>query len=108
MSGASLPSWARKGAKVVCVDVRPRAYRVAGGEYTNTGLCGLALGTIYTIDATDNVYGRATLILRELHRGKYEHGFDAARFRPAVEPKTEAEDVAMFHDIARQKLPEAV
>lgn len=30
------------------------------------------------------------------------------RFRPLVPRKTEAEDVALFHDIARQKLPEAV
>jgi hypothetical protein len=107
MSGG-LPSWARKGVRVVCVDARPEVYKVAGGAYTNTGLGGLASGAIYTIDSIGDVYGRATLILRELHRGRYEHGFDVARFRPAVEPKTEAEDVALFHDIARQKLPVAV
>ena len=106
MSGASLPSWARKGVKVVCVDDGVSPGRVALAAIPPVGP---VLSVVGTSEDPYGEYGN-TLVIEgypNLHDG-IDVGWRVARFRPAVEPKTEAEDVAMFHDIARQKLPEAV
>lgn len=91
MSG--LPSWARKGVKVVCVDAQSR-----------WGL-GLAEGEVYTVqsvvprDPTAAFYGRGVpsewevTLVEVSHPDHPDYGFVLNRFRPLVEPKTEAEDL---------------
>jgi hypothetical protein len=70
------------------------------------------VGTVYTIRRAETSGGEVGLYLDEIVNrtlpNGYEPGWLIHGFRPAVEPKTEAEDAALFHDIARQKLPEVV
>lgn len=94
---SALPSWARVGAKVVCVDA-------SHGDLYDKGP-GLVLGEIYTLRAVTDVYG-------PLCCNVVGDGFDFGeymrldRFRPAVEPKSEVEDLALFkHHL---KTPEVV
>lgn len=88
MSG--LPSWVRVGARVICVnDVvttpieRGQTLPVRGVTYTvrNTFRDAIRLVEIVnrTIYTTEDGFG--------------ESAFYISRFRPAVEPKTEAEDL---------------
>lgn len=97
----SIPAWASPGKKVVCV----RVFSV-NSFYTGPRL---EKGRIYTVTSTHPGYSEWELAVAGIEnpngRGPWWAG---SQFRPAIEPKTEAEDVAMFHDIARQKLPEAV
>jgi hypothetical protein len=102
MSG--VPSWARKGMKVVCINDQ----RLESSE-VHTGL--LVLGSVYTIgDAYHHRSGRIGLFINELqasHAGRLVC-YDIRRFRPAVEPKTEAEDLAQFRKMLTQNSPELV
>jgi hypothetical protein len=96
----SVPAWATRGAKVVCV----RDFREAR-IVDDIGHRGMPeLGKVYVIfkAEVDRIYHVPVVYLTEFPSTQ---GFDLVGFRPAVEPKTEAEDVALFHDIARQKLP---
>lgn len=98
------PSWAVPGAKVVCVTAdlaaSPDTIRTDGN------MDGLTSDRVYTIRETvvDHVTSLLALRLHEIHRGGYpgrpERGYWIGRFRPAVEPKSEAEDTAMFERIA--------
>lgn len=98
-----IPSWARKGVKVVCVNgqfISPwlRGILVEGQQYTiaGTGISSGAMGV------GGDTSPHATFELEELeHPDDYPGmphapGFDARRFRPLVAPKTEAEDAEFF------------
>lgn len=95
-----IPSWAKRGAKVICVD-----------DAWDDTFCAFPLlkGGIYTVD---------TLFVNEATRGKFAGvssptitlieaenpdsstgGFKLARFRP-VHTATESEDLAAFRHIA--------
>jgi hypothetical protein len=118
MSGA-LPSWARKGVKVVLVGHPSGKTPIHYGYVVDEAP---KRGTIYTIREVTAANGAGPagdepgIRLSELSiNGAYPDGrrfSDAwaalSSFRPLVSTKTEADDVALFHDIARQKLPEAV
>ena len=105
MSSASLPPWARKGVKVVCIE-GGTSNRTAGGWAPKTN-------GIYTIRGVSVFPGHgACLLLREyVHDEQFmgqEWGWQADHFRPLISTKTEAEDVAEFRKLLTQPIPEAV
>lgn len=102
MTHGGIPSWARVGAKVVCVDNDENAYLLPQyvGLYAD-GLDGLALGAVYTIreigsDGYHSAGVRLEEIVRSINSSGLESTYNFARFRPAVPPKTEAEDLEQF------------
>lgn len=98
----TIPSWAKPGAKVACIDASEREDTDPGAE---VHLDHLVLGQTYTLrDIAIGNGGKPGVRLAEL--GATPFGFLLARFRPAVEPKTEAEDVALFRHHLKQ--PEGV
>jgi hypothetical protein len=86
MSG--IPAWARVGAKVVCVDT--------AGLFTQLDPC-----RVYTIaEVYDPVRIDWGIRLVEVASFVGLYGaFFGRRFRPAVPPKTEAEDTAQFRKL---------
>lgn len=82
--GASIPSWARVGAKVVCVDDKA----IDGGSFP------LTKGRIYVIASVKGKWLRVTDDRNRVGGWHYSH------FRPLIVRKTEAEDLAMFRNIA--------
>lgn len=104
MSG--IPAWAVPGAKVVCVDDSPPT-----SDKAHFHQKWLQAGNIYVIRAAYvGADGEVGVCLGEIvsvfrpELGR-EQGFYLRRFRPAVEPKSEAEDVALFKHHLDQKLP---
>lgn len=102
MSG--IPSWAVRGAKVVCVDGSPRP---SGARYVVLP----KEGDTYTIGGVEWFewsstagWGLHLIGLKRFVNGRHIP-FKWDRFRPLVSTKTEAEDAAMFRDLIRQ--PEA-
>ena len=99
----AIPAWAVPGAIVVCVDVSYDNYTM-GKEWLER----LDKQTVYTIRSTGrSPSGNLPFIrLREIavttrwSNGE-ELGYSLNRFRPAVEPKSEAHDVAMFTELAK-------
>jgi hypothetical protein len=92
-----VPSWARKGVKVVCIDA---AERPGPGEWTP-----IESGRTYTIRAVSILFaGQIDLVLAEITRPLFfglEPGYAIERFRPLVADKSESEDVALFeHHLA--------
>lgn len=94
MSG--IPSWATRGAKVVCisesyhdnfVDDVPRPVE----------------GRVYTIREALMRSGKPQVRLVEIDAGVAS--FHTERFRPVVPPKTEAEDLAHFRHHLDQRQP---
>ena len=85
---SDLPSWARVGAKVVCVDAGPRRL-TAGGVYT------IRQVVVGAIDADGAPY--VGVHLEEIQRTPYRDigvvPFDIARFRPLV---SQSDDIALF------------
>jgi len=86
-----MTSWAKVGARVVCVDAGPSA---------NTGLpVNLVVGRIYTIVRTTpvGVNGLKGVVVVEARAPseRYGFGFAVNRFRPIV-TKTQKQDVEMF------------
>ncbi len=97
---ASIPSWVRVGAKVQCVDVRPSylngATLDANAVYTILSVGGSYFtGIAVAIDGPDSGWRFAQ------PHGAWVH----TRFRPLVEPKSEAEDVALFKHHLSQPQP---
>lgn len=101
---STLPSWARVGAKVVCIDVAPRSWP------TDT----LNLGAVYTVAGVGvSPSGKPCLFLREtqstlIWANGQRAGYYFDRFRPAVEPKSEAHDLAQFRKLLNARQPEGV
>ena len=95
---SDLPSWAVRGARVVCVVDSP-SYHPDGWNTIK--------GEVYTIRRVDT-RGRGYVVLREFKNpntsGPY---WPLADFRPAVEPKaeTEDEDVALLRRHLDQSHP---
>lgn len=99
---ASIPSWAKPGAKVVCVHHEllngtrfvstppPIGEPVKVLGFSRPHMVDQSIGLI--IEGYPNVS----------RVDGQDIGWHVARLRPAVEPKTEAEDVALFQDIARK------
>lgn len=93
-----MTSWVKIGVKCVCIDDSPgredhhfaQAPRPIGGK-------------IHTISDVTYRFGRCSVQVEELPsrmRGTdgvdYEIWMDARRFRPLVEPKSEADDIKIF------------
>lgn len=101
---ASLPSWARVGAKVVCVN--------ASGS--GDGKTPLIEGRTYTIRSINDELSTACAGIRlaEITNGRcplgWEWHYNITRFRPAVEPKSEAEDLAHFTHLLTAHHPQEV
>ena len=94
---SGIPAWAVRGAKVVCVDAapsgRPHIIRVKR----------LTQGAIYTVRGVSisEKDGEVGLLLDEVTNAisptwDVEYNYLIHRFRPAVPPKTQAEDVGLF------------
>lgn len=116
MSGG-LPSWARKGMKVVCVDDYADRFTFAGPTWTGS-IDGLTAGRVYTIRAVFfDALGGACLRLVEIRRlpggsnsiyfPGVEAGFALQRFRPAVDETALQKDVAYFKDLINQPVRES-
>lgn len=94
-----IPSWARKGAKVVCVNDAAFPEQIGPEWMSDTGL---REGAIYTIRGLSPCWsGQTGVLLAEVvypvdGRLGAEPGYRISRFRPLIEPKTEAQDRAFF------------
>jgi len=114
MSGASLPSWARKGVKVVCVDADVGSVPTGKRAYRYDPDWCLEAGSTYVIRRAfiDEPTSEPCVWLEEITRAidaaGYEAPFHVSRFRPLVSTKTEEEDVAEFRKLLTQPIPEAV
>lgn len=102
MSG--IPAWAVRGAKVVCIEGSGRNH--FGGWAPKTG-------GVYTVRSAFFAEGFGPFLRLAEYRTEHqwrgmERGWDAYRFRPVIEPKTEAEDLAHFKHHLTQKTPEVV
>lgn len=96
-----MASWAKVGAKCVCIDARWESWHSA---------CPLRVGAVYTVVAVGRAAPNAgpfagecdTVTLAEVSNPtSYIHGdgFAVARFRPVI-TKTQAQDVEMFLRLA--------
>lgn len=98
----SIPSWAVRGAKVVCVRTIDTCaypevpYPTVGATYTvaRVGHGDEDGDAIITVDEIDSRDGEG-----------FDVGYSLACFRPAVEPKSEVEDVALFKHHLDQRQP---
>lgn len=88
MSG--VPSWARKGVKVVCIK-RGAWGLVTGAPKTALDTTHPIFGEAYTIGEVDAEWTPVCLRLREFH-----DLYNIAEFRPLVSKKTMADDVALI------------
>jgi hypothetical protein len=104
MSG--VPSWARVGAKVVCINAD--GFRVSqplllGATYTirrvREGLAkdGWVPG-LELVEVTNNVNPFS----------RNEHGYRLTRFRPLVDDEAQERDAAMFRKLLTHNTPELV
>ena len=107
MSGASLPSWVRVGAKCVCVRQGPAT--LASGETIP------AFGEICTIREVVVEDDRVYLLLQEhknprivTTQGFRERPMGVWHFRPIVDDEAQERDVAEFRKLLTQPIPEAV
>lgn len=88
MTNQAIPAWAVPGARVVCVK-----------PHKALGSLEVTVNTVYTIRGVyQNPYG---VFLSCMEFSDVDDGWYLWRFRPAVEPKSEAHDVALFEDIVR-------
>jgi hypothetical protein len=88
----TIPSWAVRGAKVVCVDDAEHNDWLSPGIMYFDGLDGLAKGQIYTVREVffDEIERAWSVRLEEIVRGKFrgvEDGYNPCRFRPVVSQK---------------------
>ena len=93
---ASIPSWVVRGAKVVCISDR---YHDNFVDDVPRPVC----GNVYTIREALVRKGKPQVRLIEIDSGAAS--FHTNRFRPAVEPKSEAQDVALFKHHLDQRKP---
>ena len=99
---AGWPSWAKVGAKVVCIDGTPDAPRSHLSDYKSS----LPVkGQTYTLGAAvDPAYwyrGPRVAVAELPHiQYEYDYGWHLSRFRPLV-TKTQAEDVRAFKSMLR-------
>ena len=106
----TIPSWARIGQKIVCVDDAIHfEWRIPGLKSSGT-LHGLTAGVVYTVRSvgTSNL-GVTGLRLEEITRNFYdgiESVFAFARFRPLV---SQSDDIAThFAHLLDTRAPETV
>jgi hypothetical protein len=105
----TIPSWAKVGAKVVCVDdsVAGSVLRIVRAGFRPAALdVPLVSGKTYTISAINvhPVFGSYCVRLSDLasrsHGSVTDWGYDISRFRPLV---TQQDDVALFaHHLDRE------
>lgn len=86
------------GQKVVCVEAEASCKYMPPGIISNRDLDELAEGAVYTIRKIGVVYGDLCVWLDEITRPEHvfwggEAPYDARRFRPVVERKT---DISVF------------
>jgi hypothetical protein len=100
---ATLPSWARVGAKVVCVDA-------AGSGADKTPL---TEGATYTIRSVTPALTLSTtcagIRLAEITNGicarGWEWHYNITRFRPLVDDEAQERDAAMFRKLLTTRQP---
>ena len=90
----AIPAWAVPGAKVVSLNDD-------WCEYVTFQMC-KGPKNLEMVTITGHAYfeGHLQFVLKE-YPTPLDGGFKAAYFRPAVEPKSEAHDVAMFTELAK-------
>lgn len=105
MTDQAIPAWAVPGAKVVCIDDNWDRY---DPRYTESMPNRPVLKQVLTIHSSVEQYGSIGFRFVEVVNppakfyGTFDEGaFVSTHFRPAVEPKSEAHDVALFEDIVR-------
>jgi hypothetical protein len=106
----SLPSWARVGQKVVCVDDYPHPLEDMEGVLRSPQTWNMKLpikGEVYTISGVV----KDGLLLKELSSGYIhpltgiEMGFKISRFRPLISKSIE-DDIAIFAPLLNTKKEE--
>lgn len=105
--GGGIPSWAVKGAKVVCVDDSMRDLSPVPGYSPAGALDGLQEGGVYTVARAYSRDGYVVVVLVEIRRSeiapdgrrfdRFFDGFNIKRFRPLVEDKSDAEIEAQIY-----------
>lgn len=101
----TVPSWARVGAKVICVNVEILPHQKAS-TYRRSSLDQLKVGATYTISGIGHAStGRPGLWLAEASctwkwKDGREAGFDMTRFRPIV-TRTQEQDVRTIKSMLR-------
>ena len=95
-----MSSWARVGAKCVCVDDDVKSYAHLGGS-THHGVL-IEKGQTYVVREVAEGYGVPTVKLAGVaDRAPSDEGYAVARFRPVVPPqvKTQADDIALIKSL---------
>ncbi len=90
MTNQAIPAWAVPGAKVVCVD---DSYPDVGGGIF------FEKNAVYTIKEVFPVGRNWACRVREC--SDPQHNARLNRFRPAIEPKSEAHDVQLFETLVK-------
>ena len=98
-----VPSWASRGARIVCVLDFNTSRTVNDKGYRRLPV----LSHTYAVRKAyiDGPSGLPVVTLREFEA---DHFFDLRGFRPAVEPRAEADDLAQFRHHLDQRQPERV
>lgn len=99
-----IPSWARVGAKVVCVDGSPALEMSVYIPFLEKGEIYLVEGVLREkgVDRKTGLFGEVdTLKLAGVARRGTVQGFDTSRFRPLI---TEADDIAQFKSLLNPTL----
>lgn len=106
----TIPSWARVGARIVCVET----WRSVPGYGTGREI-GPISGKVYTIRDVGEIHprypGTINVTVEEIRNeivnyrsGRYEVSFGIYRFRPLTTTKTQAEDVAMIRSLIKDEV----
>lgn len=93
---ADLPSWVRKGVKVICIRDFREARTVDDLGYTSLP----TRGDVYTIVTTIHAYGQIGIVLAEFEP---DHYFDLRGFRPLV-TRTLEQDLSIFAPLLKTEL----
>lgn len=105
-----IPSWAKPGAKVVCVNATPKPLRDTNGVLHDPSYFGFILpveGENYTIRSAKAYKDHVGILLNEIDNTHCvnEKGIEVAlaiwRFRPLI---TEADDIALFKSLLNPTL----
>jgi hypothetical protein len=86
---ADIPSWARVGAKVVCINDRQQEFDPSSLKWD-----ALDAGQVYTISGVWGGLGAGARIM--LAGSQVRFGFYVRRFRPLVTDEQKAADLALF------------
>lgn len=105
---SAIPAWAVRGAKVVCVDdafvsVSDGGLRVGREYQIKRAYCRALRSPVAAATYVDD--HRMVQLVGVSCPTSMDGGYALARFRPAVEPKSEVEDLALFRHHLDQRQP---